>query len=149
MDEATRDALRRLPSVEELLSHPATGALLERYPRGRVVDAVRATVEAARRAILADEAAADAGATSGAGSASGTASGGAAAAPDTSPEAILDQTEGLLESWSLPGLRHVINLTGVVIHTNLGRSPLAEAAIDRVAGVSRGYSNLEYELEAG
>ena len=48
-----------------------------------------------------------------------------------------------------PGLRRVANLTGVVIHTNLGRSCLAENAVERVAAVARSYSNLEYDLEAG
>ena len=48
-----------------------------------------------------------------------------------------------------PSLRRVINATGVIAHTNLGRAPLAEAAIERVRGVARGYSNLEYDLAAG
>ncbi|CAN5302267.1 L-seryl-tRNA(Sec) selenium transferase [soil metagenome] len=48
-----------------------------------------------------------------------------------------------------PGLRRVINATGVIAHTNLGRAPLAEAAIERVREVARGYSNLEYDIAAG
>ena len=48
-----------------------------------------------------------------------------------------------------PSLRRVLNATGVLVHTNLGRAPLAEAALDRVAEVGRGYSNLEYDLELG
>src|SRR5919205_935638 len=48
-----------------------------------------------------------------------------------------------------PRLRRVINATGVIVHTNLGRAPLAEEAIVRVAEVARGYSNLEYDLTAG
>ncbi len=55
----------------------------------------------------------------------------------------------LLASWARPGLRRVLNLTGVVIHTNLGRSCLAESAVERVAEVARSYSNLEYDLEMG
>src|SRR6266576_5609310 len=46
-------------------------------------------------------------------------------------------------------LRRVINATGVIVHTNLGRAPLAEAAIDRVREIARGYSNLEYDVAAG
>src|ERR671930_842175 len=46
-------------------------------------------------------------------------------------------------------LRRVLNATGVIVHTNLGRAPLAEAALERVAEVGRGYSNLEYDLEEG
>src|SRR6185295_20019150 len=48
-----------------------------------------------------------------------------------------------------PSLKPVINATGVIIHTNLGRAPLAAAAIDRVAGIARGYASLEYDLAAG
>jgi L-seryl-tRNA(Ser) seleniumtransferase len=49
----------------------------------------------------------------------------------------------------VPHLRRVINATGVIVHTNLGRAPLAEAALDRVREIARGYSNLEYDLAAG
>ncbi|HEY8776228.1 MAG TPA: L-seryl-tRNA(Sec) selenium transferase [Gaiellaceae bacterium] len=57
------------------------------------------------------------------------------------------QTE--LSAARVPRLRRVINATGVIVHTNLGRAPLAEAAIDRVREIARGYSNLEYDLTAG
>src|SRR6266702_3980123 len=48
-----------------------------------------------------------------------------------------------------PHLRRVINATGVIVHTNLGRAPLADAALDRVRTIALGYSNLEYDLAAG
>jgi L-seryl-tRNA(Ser) seleniumtransferase len=54
-----------------------------------------------------------------------------------------------LESTRRPSLRRVLNATGVLVHTNLGRAPLAAAALDRVVEVGGGYSNLEYDLEAG
>ena len=54
-----------------------------------------------------------------------------------------------LTSARAPHLRRVINATGVIVHTNLGRAPLAEAALDRVREIARGYSNLEYDLAAG
>ena len=54
-----------------------------------------------------------------------------------------------LESARAPQLRRVINATGVIVHTNLGRAPLAEAALDRVRDIARGYSNLEYDLATG
>src|SRR3989441_5878280 len=57
------------------------------------------------------------------------------------------QTE--LSAARAPHLRRVINATGVILHTNLGRAPLAEAALERVREISRGYSNLEYDVEAG
>jgi L-seryl-tRNA(Ser) seleniumtransferase len=54
-----------------------------------------------------------------------------------------------LESARAPQLRRVINATGVIVHTNLGRAPLAETALDRVRDIARGYSNLEYDLATG
>jgi L-seryl-tRNA(Ser) seleniumtransferase len=54
-----------------------------------------------------------------------------------------------LASMSRPSLRRVLNATGVLVHTNLGRAPLADAALQRVAEVGGGYSNLEYDLDAG
>src|SRR5580765_5581048 len=54
-----------------------------------------------------------------------------------------------LSAARVPRLRRVINATGVIVHTNLGRAPLAEAALDRVREVGRGYSNLEYDVAAG
>src|SRR6266566_4880333 len=57
------------------------------------------------------------------------------------------QTE--LSATRAPHLRRVINATGVIVHTNLGRAPLAEAALERVREISRGYSNLEYDVGAG
>ena len=57
--------------------------------------------------------------------------------------------EAALASHARGSLRPVINATGVVIHTNLGRAPIAAAAIERVAAIARGYSNLEYDVSAG
>ena len=54
-----------------------------------------------------------------------------------------------LDAAHTPHLRRVINATGVIVHTNLGRAPLAEASLDRVREIARGYSNLEYDLAAG
>jgi L-seryl-tRNA(Ser) seleniumtransferase len=59
------------------------------------------------------------------------------------------QLQEELSSARAPHLRRVINATGVIVHTNLGRAPLAEAALDRVREIARGYSNLEYDLAAG
>jgi L-seryl-tRNA(Ser) seleniumtransferase len=62
-------------------------------------------------------------------------------------EALLTRAAALLET--VPSLRPVLNATGVIVHTNLGRAPLAPAAIDRVGAVAAGYSTLEYDLAAG
>jgi hypothetical protein len=66
-----------------------------------------------------------------------------------SEEEIAEQVAGLARLVLAPSLRPVINATGVIVHTNLGRAPLSAAAIEAMAAVSRGYSNLEYDLEAG
>lgn len=153
LDESTQKQLRALPSVEELVSHPAAGPLLERHPRARVVEAVRAAVEAARRRILAGVAEASGSCEAPAGTH------GASVKPEArtetarpsvgSREALLREAAVLLDAWLQPGLRRVANLTGIIIHTNLGRAPLAPEAVERVAEVARGYSNLEYDLAAG
>ncbi|MGZ8698116.1 MAG: L-seryl-tRNA(Sec) selenium transferase [Gaiellaceae bacterium] len=59
------------------------------------------------------------------------------------------QLQAELRATRAPRLRRVINATGVIVHTNLGRAPLPEAALDRVREIARGYSNLEYDLDAG
>jgi L-seryl-tRNA(Ser) seleniumtransferase len=97
-------------------------ALLAEAPRPLVVDAVRDVVARAREA------------------------GGAVHdGPDAWARAVAER----LAATRRPSLRPVLNATGVVLHTNLGRAPLARAALDAVARVAAGYSNVEYDLEAG
>jgi L-seryl-tRNA(Ser) seleniumtransferase len=69
--------------------------------------------------------------------------------PAPSEEQIAEDVLALARLVLEPSLRPVINATGVIVHTNLGRAPLSDAAIEAMAAVSRGYSNLEFELEAG
>jgi L-seryl-tRNA(Ser) seleniumtransferase len=64
-------------------------------------------------------------------------------------ESIVDVVLEEIERARRPALRRGLNATGVIVHTNLGRAPLAQAALDRVAEVGAGYSNLEYDLAAG
>ena len=66
-----------------------------------------------------------------------------------SAEALLDRVEQRLTAEAVPGLRAAINATGIVLHTNLGRAPLAAAALQAVAAVAGGYSNLEFDLASG
>jgi L-seryl-tRNA(Ser) seleniumtransferase len=65
------------------------------------------------------------------------------------PGDLAAQLQAELSAARTPRLRRVINATGVILHTNLGRAPLAEAALDRVREIARGYSNLEYDVSAG
>jgi len=121
------DARRRLPGVDVLLASPAFQDLLRRYPRGRVVDAARETLALIREEV-------------------------ARAGDGALPEGHEDyacRIRDLLDTWDLPSLRPVINATGVVLHTNLGRAPLSDAARQAMARVGRGYSNLEFDLESG
>lgn len=131
MHEAVQKRLRGLPSVEELVGGASAADLLERYGRAQLVDAVRAAVESERAAILAG------------------AEGKAESEGEASTVSLVRQAGELLESWARPGLRRTLNLSGIVIHTNLGRSRLAKSAIERVAEVAGSYGNLEYDLEAG
>ncbi|HEY1951895.1 MAG TPA: L-seryl-tRNA(Sec) selenium transferase [Gemmatimonadaceae bacterium] len=115
------DSRRELPSVNSLLETAGVRHLLEQHPRKVVLDAVRQTVDAAR--------------TSGAGQ-------------RTEAEWVETITSNLLES-TRPSLSRVINATGLVLHTNLGRAPLADAAIRAIERVAQGFSNLEYDVETG
>jgi L-seryl-tRNA(Ser) seleniumtransferase len=115
------DARRTLPSVSSLLDSAGVRALLGSAPRSLVVNAVRDVVARVREL-------------------------GAAPADD---EAWTQAVAERLSAARRPSLRPVINATGVVLHTNLGRAPLARAALDAIEAVASGYSNLEYELADG
>jgi L-seryl-tRNA(Ser) seleniumtransferase len=116
-----RDSRRDLPSVNALLETPGVKWLLEHNPRRVVLDAVRSTVDAARTV------------------------GGA----QRTEEQWVETITSAVRDATRPSLRRVINATGVVLHTNLGRAPLADVAIRAIAHVAEGYSNLEYDIETG
>jgi len=115
------DRLRALPSVDAVLALPEVAEALAAHPRARVVEAVRSALAAARARLR----------------------GGEARGFD------LEDVRRALAARARPGLRPVLNATGVVLHTNLGRAPLAEEACARVVSVARGYSNLEFDLAGG
>ncbi len=114
------DPRRRLPAVDALLAEPDVAALLTAHPRGLVVRAVRDTIEHAR------------------------ANGGAAP-----PEGWGAAVGARVQRLATPSLLSVINATGVVLHTNLGRAPLARSAREAMIRIAAGYSNLEYDLALG
>jgi L-seryl-tRNA(Ser) seleniumtransferase len=115
---------RQLPSVEQLLQSEPIRRLLQDHPRPLVLQATRATLDQARAAL---------------------ANGGWPHAPADLPR-LIDQA---VRQAQRPRLRPVINATGVVIHTNLGRAPLSADALAAAAAAAAGYANLEYDLEAG
>ena len=117
----TRERLRALPSVESVLVSEAGRAALQIHPRPRVLEAIRRVLAVLRTRILQGE-----------------------------PASFSSDALGpALVALGTPGLRPVLNATGVVLHTNLGRAPLAPEALARVEAVARGYSNLELDLESG
>jgi L-seryl-tRNA(Ser) seleniumtransferase len=119
-----QEQLRLLPSVDELL-HSSTGQqLVQQYSRSVTLRAVRASIVQARTQIRQGALCPSAG-------------------------ELLSVAEHILYEDQAPNLRPVVNATGVIINTNLGRSPLSQEALQAVQRVAGGYSNLEYELEAG
>jgi L-seryl-tRNA(Ser) seleniumtransferase len=115
------DPRRDLPSVNALLESAGVRSLLEQHPRRVVLDAVRSAVDAARNQ----------------GSAQKT------------EQQWVASIASVVRRLSQPSLRRVINATGVVLHTNLGRAPLAESAVQAMAHIAAGFSNLEYDIETG
>ncbi len=126
-----KELLRNLPAVDEILKESRVRQWLETYPRMLVLEAVRTAIDRRRKAIM-QAALKDPG-----------------QVPPVSVPEILDNARIILGELSEPSLRPLINATGVVVHTNLGRSLLSEAAIKRIVEVSRSYSNLEYNIAAG
>jgi len=116
--------LRRLPSVDRLLQGEAASRWVAALGRDLVVEACREALEAERRRVLSGEAYAG-------------------------EEALWADVVARLQATVQPTLRPVINASGVVIQTNLGRSPLSEATLDAMRRAGEGYSNLEYDLAAG
>jgi L-seryl-tRNA(Ser) seleniumtransferase len=128
--DAARDAraglLRKIPSVDELLALPPLAELAGRIGRDLIVDAARSVVERIRADI-------SRGLTN--------------YAPE--PRVIASEIAGEVARLLKPSLRGVINATGVILHTNLGRAPLAEAAIAHIRETAGQYTNLEYDVAAG
>ena len=116
--------LRRLPSVEALLQGATD--LIGLYGRGQTVDALRQTLSQIRARKVTDE---------------------QYHLPDQ--DEILVAAGGLLAGWMQPSLAPVINASGVILHTNLGRAPLSRAAVAVLSDAALGYTTLEYDLEKG
>jgi L-seryl-tRNA(Ser) seleniumtransferase len=124
--------LRDIPSVDEMLARPRLIALSERAGRAAVTQSTRAVL-ADLREFLKHDSAAESAATS------------AASEIAAIESRIVDQIEAQLA----PSLVRVINATGVILHTNLGRAPLSSAAAAEIAATATRYSNLEYDIHSG
>jgi len=118
------NSLRDLPSVERLLQNATH--LIDAYGRPLTVDALRSTLDEVRASFKADQ---------------------RTVLP--SNDLILTQAESYLSAWMASTLFPVINATGVILHTNLGRAPLSRATIQAMNEVASDYSNLEYDLSRG
>lgn len=119
----SQTALRALPSVDALLQSQAAAALLAEYGHPLTVQAIRETLAGAREELR---------------------EGGM----DLPGETILARAGTVLRAWTLPALGPVINATGVILHTNLGRAPLSRAALAAMREAS-GYTPLELDLQTG
>ena len=124
---ASKSAARlpRLPSVDEVLRTDAAADAIERFGRPAVVAAVRGGLDAARTMLRAGQPA------------------------DTAADALAQAAAAKLEADARPNVRPVFNLTGTVLHTNLGRAILAEAAVEAAIVAMRQALALEFDLEGG
>jgi L-seryl-tRNA(Ser) seleniumtransferase len=119
--------LKNIPKVDKVLEWPEIKVFLGEYPRPVVMTVVREALDLLRAKILRGD--------------------------DTTESlqsaAIVDQVGIALAKTSTPGLRRVINGTGVILHTNLGRAPLSESLRETILDAALGYSTLEFDLETG
>jgi L-seryl-tRNA(Ser) seleniumtransferase len=122
---AQKALLSGLPSVDEVLKSPDGRRWLSQYHRKIVLLAVRDVIAERRAALLAGE------------------------APELSPESLAEDIRRLIVRLSSFSLRPLINATGIVIHTNLGRAVLSDKVLKNVVEASRAYSNLEYDVACG
>jgi L-seryl-tRNA(Ser) seleniumtransferase len=127
---------RMIPSIDRLIARPRLRDAIALHGRGIVVEALRRAAEALRATLAAD---------------SGATGKGSEVSPDDegAARAIEDSALQALDAALRPSLRRAINATGVIVHTNLGRAPLAAAAAAAAADIGAAYSNLEYDLDAG
>jgi L-seryl-tRNA(Ser) seleniumtransferase len=125
VDGEKQKILSTLPSVDELLKSPAGDGWLTRYKRKIVLQAIREVLSAKRKKIL------------------------EGMPGEWTPESLERDIHAQIKLLSSYSLLPVINATGIVIHTNLGRAILSEKALENVLEAGRGYTNLEYDLAAG
>lgn len=117
--------LSLLPSIDHLLKTPGMAKLIETFGRPLSLDAARSVLEEIREDFIHAD----------------------AAIPDEAE--IVSRTKRQLDAWLSPSLAPVINATGVILHTNLGRAPLSRATRLAISAAAEGFTNLEFNLETG
>lgn len=117
--------LSKLPSVDHLLLDPRVKELLKTYGRPLVLEALRSGLDNIRQRVLTGD------------------------DPIPTDGDIIRQLRGQLTTWTEPTLVPVINASGVILHTNLGRAPLSKATRQAITEIAAGYSNLEFDLNIG
>jgi L-seryl-tRNA(Ser) seleniumtransferase len=121
--------LRKIPAVDRLLGSPSILEAASKYPRSLVLKAIHQVLDQIRHRIITGESAED---------------------PSLlGLEDVSKKVLNTLEWLDRPSLRPVINATGIVVHTNLGRSILADRVLEKFRPIAGGYSNLEYDLDRG
>lgn len=121
----SKSGLESLPSVDTLLRRQMAAELVAQYGRPVTLDAIRVVLDEVREYY----------------------ENGDDTVPDS--EQLLYRAQRVIEEWTNPTLQPVINVTGVILHTNLGRSPLSEETIQAMQIVAAGYSTLEYDINKG
>lgn len=125
LDSAGQKLLREIPGVDKLLQLPASSIMVEQYGHALTTEALRAVTQRQRDAVLAGQ-------------------------RHVAMNAMLaEMAREWLENLLAPSLRGVINGTGIIIHTNLGRAPLSDAALAAVQDAATSYSTLEYDPATG
>jgi L-seryl-tRNA(Ser) seleniumtransferase len=127
LSPAKTELLRRLPGIDELLAHPRLVELAARTDRGLVVEVARTVLGDLRASILGSE----------------------SKIVTLGPESLEDRIEQVVSRILARSLQPVINATGVILHTNLGRAPLPASVVEEFRQTATQYNNLEYDLEAG
>ena len=122
-----RSLLRQIPSIDRLLNTPPLAQMATSHPHVQLREGAQRAVEELRYRLLDEQ----------------------APIPSLDPVAVATRAGQILIELETPSLRRVLNLTGTVLHTNFGRAPLAESALQAVVDVARGYSTLEYDLAKG
>ena len=128
MPEASTSVQAAVPSADRLLQSAATAPLIDRYGRAAVTEALRVVLADLRQKLTVE---------------------GESALGEANPEAIIGRVGDRLVARMQPSLKPVFNLTGTVLHTNLGRAPLPQEAVEAMVAVASSAANLEYELGPG